>query len=124
MRVDAGEAAVVQLVAHGQGQLQIQPVRVGVTHRRADARQVVDGRGPVSAQRTAVDSGPCADGRTGCVGIDVRVTPVTTRFGSRLIEAGHSAGRRNVMSATVPVALVRSSMAWLSAFISGNPARC
>ncbi len=77
--------------------------------------------GPVSAQRTAVDSGPCADGRTGCVGIDVRVTPVTTRFGSRLIEAGHSAGRRNVMSATVPVALVRSSMAWLSAFISGNP---
>ncbi|CAG6870299.1 hypothetical protein PICSAR240_01523 [Mycobacterium avium subsp. paratuberculosis] len=25
------------------------------------------------------------------------------------------------MSATVPVALVRSSMAWLSAFISGNP---
>lgn len=84
---------------------------------------------PASAQRTAVDRGPCAAGRTGSVMVDVRVTPVTTRNrgpangAATLFDAHYSdfAGNRNVMSTVVPVAAVSSSVEWLSALISGKP---
>src|ERR1700757_4010440 len=39
--------------------------------------------GPVRAQRTAIDSGPCADGRAGSTLIDVRVTPMDTTIGDQ-----------------------------------------
>ena len=38
------KAAVVQLVAHVEGELQIQAVRIGVEYRTVDAIQVIAGR--------------------------------------------------------------------------------
>src|SRR6185437_1794854 len=46
------------------------------------ARWSTDG-GPASAQRTAVDSGPCAAGRTGSIMLDAWVTPMSTRCTGR-----------------------------------------
>lgn len=85
--------------------------------------------GPASAQRTAVDSGPCAAGRTGSVVVDVRVTPMSTRCagranGTRLrtaLDAAQPAGRRKVKSAVVPVAVVSRFIESLSTSISGRP---
>lgn len=95
------------------------------------ARWSTDG-GPVSAHRTAVDSGPCAAGRTGSVMVDAWVTPMSTRCTGRANGPAAAtkafdppqvapAGRRKVMSAVVPVAVVSRSIESLSICISGKP---
>lgn len=95
------------------------------------ARWSTDG-GPARAQRTAVDSGPCAAGRTGSVMVDAWVTPMSTRFtgpangrtaASKVFNPPQAApaGSRKVMSAVVPVAVVSSSIESLSTRINGKP---
>ena len=74
-RVDAREAAVVQLVADVERQLQIQPVWIGFADRCGHPGELPLGRATRQERsRTVDDTAPAGDGRAGSIAVAARVT--------------------------------------------------